>query len=427
MKYFKELDLQILRDATVILDIDGTIAYDKGIRVLEEEQKKLMELKQVAKKIILISNGTHDRTLEMAGTEGVLAHLSAFKKPSRKIWQALEEEGHYNPKENVVVVGDKFVTDGLFALGARVPFIHVRSVQEEKSAFYHRVVFYIDDLIGKSFDLFRLARPAQWIKNFLVFAPAFFAGVIFDIPILWNSFLAFIIFSLSASLVYVVNDVHDREADLEHERKRWRPLPSSNISVREAGFLCFLLGSVIGATLVYLPSLLLVITTYLLANMVYTFKLKNIPIFDVVLIASMYVIRVVAGGVATGLFISPWIIACTFFASLFLISCKRYVEFQNPVRQVLKRYTKESLAALLIVSANLSVISYVIYTILGTTLKGAIYTIPFVLAVFLIMLNDIFNGERRLETPEVYLFKNKHIRIVLFGWIVCMYVLVYSI
>ncbi len=427
MKYFKDLDLEILRDTTVILDIDGTIVYDKGVLILENEQTKLIELKNIARRVVLVSNGGHSRTEEMAVLHDVVAHVSPFKKPSGKIWQALADEGHYDAKEKVVVVGDKFVTDGLFALRSSVPFIHVKSLQEEKSSLYNRFVFFVDDVIGKSFELLRLMRPQQWLKNLLVFAPAFFAGVIFNKILLIDSMFAFIVFSISASLVYVLNDINDIQADREHERKRWRPLSSTNISVREGVLLAIFLTVITIAILAYVPHLVLIIAVYILANIIYTLKLKHIPVFDVILVASMYVMRVMAGGFVTGLFISPWIIACTFFASLFLISCKRYAEFKNPVRQVLKRYTKESLTGLLIVSANLAVISYVIYTILGTHIKNAIYSAPFVLAIFLIMLNDIFNGEKRLETPEVYLFKNRHIRIALLGWIVCMYILVYSI
>lgn len=429
MKYFKDLDVEVLRDATVLLDIDGTIAYDKGLEVLPAESTKLIELKQVARKVVFISNGEHARTVALAESHTVIAHVSPFKKPSKKIWQALTDEGHYTAKEKVVVVGDKFVTDGLFALRTGAPFIHVKSLQEQKSSLYNKVVFFVDDLVGKAFELLRLMRPQQWLKNVLVFAPVFFAGAVFRTDLLWDSVLAFIVFSLSASFVYVLNDINDIHSDREHERKRWRPLASANISVREGIAFSVLLAVITGSLLSFIPhkNLLPIVLIYVFANSIYTLKLKHIPIFDVVLIASMYVMRVIAGGLVTGLFISPWIIACTFFASLFLISCKRYAEFKNPVRQVLKRYTKESLSGLLIASATLSVVSYVMYTILGTHIPNAIYSAPFVVAVFLIMLNDVFNGEKRLETPEVYLFKNRHIRIVLLGWIVCMYILVYSI
>lgn len=421
MKYFRELDLNQLRDKTIILDIDGTIIVDGG-EIQEREKKKLDELKRIAKEVILVSNGHPDRTKKIAEIHDVLAHVSDHQKPNPKVL-------HNISIDNAVVVGDKFLTDGLLALQSGLPFIHVKSMKGEKDTFGNNfaLTYLIDDIIGNTFELFRLSRPKQWIKNFLVFAPAFFAGVIFQVPILVNSLLAFLVFSASASLIYVLNDLNDRSSDRMHYKKKWRPIACYNISVTKAVVFAICLFVLTGVLLIYLPVILPVIALYIVTNIIYTLKLKHIPIFDAVTVASMYVMRVVVGGLATGLFVSPWLIACTFFASLFMISCKRFVEFQNPVRSVLRRYTQQTLVAMLVMSATLSVIGYVLYTILGSHIEHVLYTSVFVIAVFMIMLNDIFNGNTKLETPEVYLLTNRHIRFVLLGYILVMFYLVYLI
>jgi 4-hydroxybenzoate polyprenyltransferase/predicted HAD superfamily phosphohydrolase YqeG len=415
----------MFRDAVVILDIDGTIAYDKDVEVLGPEKAALEALKTVAKKVILVSNGEHMRTQAFGESHGIFSHVSEFKKPNRKILQKIlaeKEEG-----DKLVVIGDKFLTDGLLALQTKVHFVHVKSLQRKDESLMNNFIFFLDDVLGKGFDLLRLMRPQQWLKNLLVFAPAFFAGSIFVGSVLAYAFLAFIVFCLSASLVYIINDICDIESDRKHHHKKWRPLPSSNITTLEAALLAVVLAAILSLILYSLPVLLPIMLLYVACNVLYTTVLKHIPVFDVVLVASMYVMRVVAGSMATSLVASSWILACTFFASLFLISCKRYVEFKNPVRRVLDKYSKESLLGLLIISAALSVISYVIYTILGTPLKNAIYTTPFVVGVFLIILNDILRGDKDLETPELYLVKNVSVRLVILGWIVCMYVLVYTV
>lgn len=425
MKFFRDLHIEKFRDTVVILDIDGTIYHDKEHTVLIPEQDKINELKSVAKKVILLSNGEHTRTVILSERHGVAYHNSVYKKPYRKIIYDIKKEFGFE-KDEIVVIGDKFITDGLLALQTGARFIHVQSLQKNDEGVVNKSVYFFDDIFGKIVEYIKLFRPHQWIKNLLVFTPAFFAGAIFAPGVLWNSFLVFVIFSLSASLVYILNDIQDTQSDSEHYKKKWRPLPSENVLLLEALLLAMVLFSVLTFAVVQVPKLLPVISVYIILNILYTLKFKRIPIFDVVLISSMYVIRVIAGGVATSLLISPWIIVCTFFASLFLIACKRYVEFQNPTRAVLKRYNKESLTALLVTSANLSIISYVIYSILGTHISHAIYTTPFVIAAFLIILNDIFNGEKGLEAPELYLVRNKHILFVIVGWFVCMFVLVYN-
>lgn len=421
MKYFRDLDLNILKDKKVILDIDGTITYDKSEKIESTEKNRLLELKKYAKEIILVSNGEENRSKNIAEIHGIIAHISKYQKPNKKVLNDILNKN----SEEFVVVGDKFLTDGLLAIQHNIPFLHVKSLQIENESLKNKIIYFLDDIFGITFEFLRMLRPKQWIKNFLVFAPALFAGVIYVPNILLASSVAFIVFSLSASCVYILNDISDVENDRQHNKKKWRPIASYNISKNLAYTFSFLLLVLISILIYFYTSLFSIIFIYLILNIFYTLKLKQIPIFDVVTVATLYVMRVVAGGFATGIFISPWIISCTFFAALFLISSKRYVEFQNPIREVLKKYSLISLQALLMVSTTLSIMCYVLYTILGSHIKGVLYTSPFIVATFLIVLNDVFSLDKKMESPEVYLLTNRHVRFLIASWIMVFVFLIY--
>jgi 4-hydroxybenzoate polyprenyltransferase len=161
----------------------------------------------------------------------------------------------------------------------------------------------------------------------------------------------------------------------------------------------------------------------------YTYSFKNIPIYDIIMVAIMYVFRVVAGGVATGIHISQWIVVCTFFSALFIISAKRYAEYVNAdalhSRKVLKFYTKESLQGILFSTATISVFAYTIYCILNFKNELAVYSSIIVASVFYIILNDILRGERRVETPEIYLLTNRKINFLILIWVIFMAYILY--
>lgn len=427
MKYFRDLDVEMCVDAVIILDLDGTVLIDGADDVLLLEKERLEALKTVSKKIICVSNGPTERTIQISKSHDLIPYTAPYRKPNKIILQEIYRE-YVSDGETVIVVGDKFLTDGLLAVqGKKTRFIHVKSLQGGSESFITRALFSIDDMFGKIFDYIRMMRPRQWIKNILVFAPVFFAGAVSNGSALLAAFWAFTLFSISASLIYVINDIYDADADRRHGLKKWRPIPSSNLSVTDAKFLAMILFVSTVAGLWHMPSLYILMSMYIVVNLFYTIYLKTIPVVDVVLIAFMYVMRVLAGSFATGIPLSFWIVSCTFFASLFLISCKRYVEFQNPVRAVLDKYTKESLQKLLIISAGLSLVSYILYTVLGTGSIKFLYTTPFVMGVFGVMLRDIFSHKADLETPELYLFKNKLVFILILGWIVSMYFLVYNV
>src|SRR5687767_9708977 len=134
--------------------------------------------------------------------------------------------------------------------------------------------------------LIKLARPKQWIKNFFVFAPLLFSRHVFDMPYLLSSLAAFFIFSLASSVVYIINDTLDVESDRAHPKKKYRPIASGEISVKQALIFLSLLVIIIIAGLIFLkPIFAAVIILYLITNLLYSIKVKSIVLLDVFFIS----------------------------------------------------------------------------------------------------------------------------------------------
>lgn len=238
----------------------------------------------------------------------------------------------------------------------------------------------------------RLIRPKQWIKNFFVLAPVIFAKGLFDPEQVLTSLKAFVGFCLAASAVYVINDMTDVEADRAHPEKRHRPLASGAISTTQAGLLLGLLVSgCIAIALTMRPLFGGVIATYFLMNIAYSFKLKEVVLLDVFIIASGFMMRVLAGAFAIDVIVSSWIILCTLFISLFLGFAKRrgeIVAFQDAglssERKVLNLYNIRFIDQMLTIAASGAVIAYALYTVAPRTVETfgtdhMIYTTIFVL------------------------------------------------
>ena len=183
----------------------------------------------------------------------------------------------------------------------------------------------------------KLLRVEQWVKNLFVFAPLFFSGNITHYDLLVKSVFAFIIFSLVASSIYIINDYSDIASDRKHPEKKNRPLASGAISKQTARIILAILLLIIGG-LIFLSQDFLsknlwkfasIIGFYFIMNLAYTFKLKHVAIVDVMIISTGFVLRVLAGGYATGILISQWAILLTFVLALVLAIGKRRGELIN--------------------------------------------------------------------------------------------------
>ncbi len=275
-----------------------------------------------------------------------------------------------------------------------------------------------------------LLRPRQWIKNILVLAPAFFAVKILEPTVFASALLAAVLFSLTASVVYIGNDIVDRARDAEHPKKRFRPIAAGVVSPVRASVLGgVLLLVVLVGTWHLLPALLPYLLVYLLVNIVYSLWAKHIPVLDVVLIASLYVLRVLAGGAAAGVGVSDWLLLCTLFLMLLLVLGKRRAEFRHGAvrRGVLNLYTEELCDELIVIAASLSLVSYSLYSILAPHHHFVVYSLPFALYAIMRYVFLVRSGSDVTETPERVILEDTGIRTALLLWVLYLFVLYYNL
>ena len=238
----------------------------------------------------------------------------------------------------------------------------------------------------------RLLRPQQWVKNAFLVAPLIFSKRLFGVEYLVTTFLALIVFSLVSSAVYIVNDIADREADRQHPKKNKRPIASGAISIPESMVILIIVFVIIllaGQGLNYRFHLTVVI--YFLINLAYSFGLKKVILLDVFLIAAGFMLRVLAGAFAIAVTISPWLVLCTLFVSVFLALSKRRGELLLTSqtegysgRAVLQEYDLPLMDQLMTIAAAGMAISYALYTVADRTVtifgtENLIFTTVFVL------------------------------------------------
>jgi len=172
--------------------------------------------------------------------------------------------------------------------------------------------------------MIRLVRPGHWIKNVIVLFPVVFAMRTDEVAAWRDAGLATVAFCLAASAIYIFNDIRDRTADRLHPHKKDRPLAAGRISVAAAVVeaLCLMAGGIVVALCVntLLPAFVII---YVLLQSAYTLLLKHKVIVDVICIALGFVLRAVAGAIAIGAEVSPWLFVCTFTLCLFMGFCKR--------------------------------------------------------------------------------------------------------
>ena len=283
----------------------------------------------------------------------------------------------------------------------------------------------------------RLIRPKQWIKNLFVFAPLIFSKELFSASYRIEALKAFVGFCLIASSVYIINDILDAEADRAHPEKKNRPIASGAISPKGALGILALLGALGAFTLSGMrPLYLIILGLYFLLNMGYSFKLKEVVLLDVFIIATGFMMRVLAGAFAIDVQLSSWIVLCTMFISLFLGFAKRRAEIvtmqevgASSERKVLLAYRVDFIDQMLTISAAGTVICYALYTVAPRTLEvfgtdRLIYTTVFVIyGVFRYLF--LIHSSRSTENPTNAVTSDPTIIITGLLWIFSCILLIY--
>ena len=256
-----------------------------------------------------------------------------------------------------------------------------------------------------------------------------------------NTLFSFIIFSFTASSIYIINDYSDIESDRVHPEKCRRPLASGEISVGRAkfvlvGLVISTIGLIISLSDVFGYNVLkfgAVISSYFVMNLAYTFRLKHIAIVDISIIAVGFVLRVLAGGYATGIVVSQWAIILTFVLALVLAVGKRRGELVNTqlsgnTRKALDGYNIQFADIVLSISVTLAIVSYIMFVISPETQKEftnkVFYTFIFVIFAFLRYLQQtlVYN---RTESPTKMIYKDRYIQVVLALWGFAFLILIY--
>ena len=293
-------------------------------------------------------------------------------------------------------------------------------------------------LFTNVYGLLRTLRPRQWVKNGVVFIPLLFDQKLTDWPLLLRTILAFILFCMISSTVYIINDLADLEKDKLHPKKRRRALPSGQMKP------WFAVLAVLGILAVCLPVSFwlstyfgLIILTYLLLNLAYSFGLKNVVIIDVLIVASGFVLRVAGGTiVAEAERFSPWLYVCTIFLALFLAIGKRRHELSflageaENHRRSLNDYTFGFLDQMSQLVTTAFVISYSLYTFSATNLPSnhaMMLTIPF--AIYLIFRYQyLIQVKGEGGAPEMLLYTDRPLlgSLILWGLSVILVLYVFN-
>lgn len=272
-----------------------------------------------------------------------------------------------------------------------------------------------------------LARPKQWIKNGLLFAAPTAAGKLFE----GNNFLltlaGTILFSIAASGLYMINDAKDYENDRLHPTKKYRPIAAGLIEPRAAivvGSILVVVAGVLGFALSIKFALVLI--AYLVTTVAYTYYLKNEPVIDIAIVSFGFLLRSIAGGLATNLPLSVWFLTVAAFGSLFMVTGKRYAEVlevgenAKAHKSVLGVYSAPYLNYVRSLASAVSIAAYGLWTFEGFAVrKGVIFVqlsaIPFVVGILIYALEA---DRGKAGSPEEVVLSNRRLQLVGAIWVV---------
>lgn len=312
-------------------------------------------------------------------------------------------------------------------------------------------------MINHLFYILKLLRPRQWIKNIALFAAVVFGGQLFNPFVFQETFYAFIAFCLLSSSTYIINDILDLKKDRLHPFKKARPIALGKISIFEA-LVIFTITIIL--SLVLAKSInnffFLIALFYLFLQILYSLIFKSVVIFDILFIATGYILRVLAGEVVSGYHISVWLLLTTISLSLFLAVGKRRSELTllknytgvkvEQIRQSLSHYSEELIDLFTMMFATSTFIFYSFFTFLenprgikiGIELllpeflpyylqkKWLMITILPVIYGLMRYLQDIYE-KKEGESPDRVLLSDKSLLAAVIVWIVLVIVIIYFI
>ena len=282
-----------------------------------------------------------------------------------------------------------------------------------------------------------LLRPQQWLKNIFVFTPLFFDRRIADWHYAWPCIVAFLVFCLTASGIYCLNDIRDAKADSRHPVKRWRPVASGQVSKGAA----YVMMAVVWATAFALVAIFALyplastLLLYIAMNIAYCLKLKQMALLDVLIIAMGFVMRIVAGSQASGIALSPWIVITTFLLALFLALAKRrddVVIFQTSgikVRKNVERYDLVFLNLAVAMVGSAAIVCYMLYTISPDVVERLgcphLYATSIFVVAGILRYMQLAFASNKCGSPTRVLLHDCGLQLCVVGWIIVFAIILY--
>lgn len=281
-----------------------------------------------------------------------------------------------------------------------------------------------------------LVRAHHWVKNLFLFIPAFFAGDLLRIDGFILLIKGFICFCLASSAIYILNDYRDRETDRNHPVKKNRPIASGKITPAVA-LTVMILFAVVSFVWSYMlmPEFLYMVLLYVGLNILYSFGLKDIPLVDVFIVSSGFVIRTVAGGILVGVFLSKWLLIMIFLLSLLMAFAKRRDDLilskksGTVSRKSSKQYTLDYVNICLSLIAGVMMVSYIMYTVSDDVQQRVGENYLYITALF------VFGGILRYlqitlvkdnsGSPLRIFLTDRFIQVSVIGWALTFFVTLY--
>jgi 4-hydroxybenzoate polyprenyltransferase len=276
-------------------------------------------------------------------------------------------------------------------------------------------------------EVLKLFRVHQYIKNLFIFMPLLFSFSYTNLDDNLNTLIAFILFCLLASSIYIFNDLMDVNEDRAHPKKKFRPLASEKVSTNSAKALISLLSiSSLSISLIISVELFAVMLIYFLLNISYSLKLKHIAILDIFIIATGFVLRLFAGSAVTGISLSMWIILMTFLLAIFLALAKRRddvllsLEGQE-TRKNIDGYNLEFVNAAMVLMAGVVIVSYIQYTISPEVIDRLdteyLYITSFFVILGIFRYMQITFVEQDSGSPTKVVIRDRFLKVTIFLWL----------
>lgn len=289
-------------------------------------------------------------------------------------------------------------------------------------------------------NLIRLTRPYQWVKNIFILLPLFFGGALTDRQSAIYALMAFFTYSFAASAIYCYNDIIDVEDDRKHSEKCKRPIASGAVSIAQGYVIMTLMIILSAMTIAFMGDRALlvggVVVTYFMLDILYCRLLKHYAIVDVCVLSFGFVLRILAGGFATEITPSNWLVMMTFLLTLFLSFAKRrddVVRMQKTgeaPRHNTERYNLTFINQAVTITASVTVVCYIMYTISPAVIQRTGSEYVYLTSVFVILgllrYMQLTLVDEKSGDPTKMLYSDHFLQLVIAMWFASYLIIIYN-